>query len=80
METYFNSNDNSGGIMCEREASTASVFSAMKKFREKSFQDIGGKYIPRDEHEKTCAIRVAPRVFFKVLLRLCMCLRRERGA
>ena len=66
--------------MCEREVSTADVFNTMKKFHEKSFQDIGGKYIPQDENEKTCAIRLAPHVFFKVLLGLGMCLRRERAA
>ena len=68
METYFHTNDNSGGMMCEGEASMEGVFKTIKKHHEKSFQDINGTHIPRDEDEKTCAIRLPPTVFFKVLL------------
>ena len=74
MEMYFNSTDNSGGMVCEGQASMEVVFNTMKEFHEKSFQDIGGNYTRRDESEKTCAIRLPPTVFFKVLLGLTMCL------
>ena len=70
MQTYFNSTDNSGGMACEGQASMADVFNTVKEFHEKSFQDIGGNYTARDEHEKTCAIRLPPTVFFKVSLGL----------
>ena len=78
METYFNSTDNSGGMMCEGQASMDDVFKTMEKHHEKSFENIGGKYVPRDEEEKTCAIRLAPAVFFKVFCWWCdMCTRKH---
>ena len=74
METYFNSADNSGGILCEGDASMADEFDKINETYHKSFQDIGGKYKKRDENEKICAVRMPPSVFFKVLIGLGMCL------
>ena len=73
METYFNSTDNSGGMVCEGEASMEDVFTTIKESHEESFQDIGGNYSARDKNEKTCAIRLPPHVFFKVLFGLAVC-------
>ena len=66
LDKYFNSADNNGGMICEGEASMKSVFDKIKRIHQKSFEDIEGKYIARDESEKTCAIRLPPTVFFKV--------------
>jgi len=66
METYFESTDNNGGMICEDETGMEKVFNKMKEIHRKSFQDIGGTYIER-KGEKTCAIRLPPAVFFKVL-------------
>ena len=68
MKTYFNSTDNNGGMICEGEAGMDDVFEKMEEIHKKSFQDIGGEYIKRDEQEKTCAIRLPPTVFFEVVL------------
>ena len=67
METYFHSTDDSGGMICEGQASMHSVFKTMNECYQKSFHDIGGKYDARDENEKTCVIRLAPTMFFKVV-------------
>lgn len=70
MERYFTSTDNSGGMICEGQASMEHVFKMMNKTYQKSFQKVGGKYKARDENEKTCAIRLPPTVFFKVRIRV----------
>ena len=54
------------------------AFDEMNETYRKSFRDFGGEYIPRDEHEKTCVVRVPPTVFFKVLTGIDVCLYRER--
>ena len=66
MKTYFNSAGNDGGIMCEGEAGMDGVFGTMKEIHQKSFEDLHGEYIERD-NEKTCAIRLASNVFFEVM-------------
>ena len=67
METYFRSTDNSNwGMVCEGEADMGDVFGDIKEIQQKSFQDLGGKYAPRDKNETTCAIRLPPNVFFEV--------------
>ena len=71
METYFNSTDNTGGMLCEGEkydASAEKVFDTMEEIHHKSFRDVGGEFIKRDANEKTCAIRLPPSVFFEVLV------------
>ena len=70
MEMYFNSNDESDGMMCEGEAILNDVFKTMNKTYQKSFQDIGGQYKARRENEKTCAIRLPSAVFFEVWIGL----------
>ena len=67
MENYFRSTDDThGGMICEGEVSMDDVFDSMKKIHRKSFQELGGEYIQRDNDEKTCAIRLAPNTFFQV--------------
>ena len=67
METYFRSTDDSnGGMICDGEAGMDDVFDKMKDIHQKSFQDLGGEYVQRDENEKTCAIRLPPNTFFEV--------------
>ena len=69
METYFRSTgDSNGGMICQSEFGIDDIFEQMEDIHRKSFQDIGGKYIPRGKNEKTCAIRLAPNTFFKVML------------
>ena len=69
METYFRSTDDSyGGMICRDEPDMDDLFNTMHGIHRKSFKDLGGKYIPRDENEKTCAIRLPPNRFFEVLL------------
>ena len=70
MEVYFNSTDNSGGMMCEGELGMDDVFNKMNDIQRKSFQDVGGEYIERDGNEKICAMRLPPTVFFQVLMRV----------
>ena len=65
MEVYFNSTDNSGGLICEGEVGMETVFNTMDDIHRKSFEDVEGKY-RRDENEKTCAIRLPSTVFFQV--------------
>ena len=78
METYFNSSDNSGGMICEGEASMDAVFNTIENIHEKSFESIGGNYNARDNDEKTCAIRLPPTVFFKVIVGV-ICMLRSMG-
>ena len=69
METYFRSTDDSyGGYLCRDEPDLDDLFNTMEDIHRKSFEDLGGEYIPRDENEKTCAVRVPPNKFFKVIL------------
>ena len=69
METYFRSTDDSyGGMICRDEPDMDDLFNTMDDIHRKSFEDLGGEYIPRDENETTCAIRLPPNKFFKVTL------------
>ena len=69
METYFRSTDDSyGGMVCEGETGMHDVFKKMEYIKRKSFEDVGGEYIPRDDNEQTCAIRLPPNKFFEVRL------------
>merc|ERR1712072_1066172 len=43
---------------------TNRVFRTMESIHQTSFEAIGGQFAPR-EHESTCAIRLAPTLFFK---------------
>ena len=70
MEVYFNSTDNSGGLVCKGVLGMDTVFDKMNDIHRNSFQDVGGEYSERDENEKTCAMRLPPTVFFKVILRV----------
>ena len=68
MNTYFRPIDGAhGGMVCEGEAGMDDVFATMKDIHRKSFQELGGEYIPRDADEKTCAIRLPPNIFFEVI-------------
>ena len=69
MRVYFNSTDNTGGMVCEEQLGMDDTFNKMKRIHQKSFQDLGGEYVERDGKEKTCAIRLAPTVFFEVIPR-----------
>ena len=70
METYFRSTDDTyGGMICRDEPDMDDMFDTMDAIHRKSFEDLGGEYIPRDENETTCAIRLPPNKFFKVTLR-----------
>jgi hypothetical protein len=69
METYFNSTsgNNNGGMFCEdkiTDTNMKKVFRKMDAIREKSFEQIGGKYV-KQEHESTCAIRLPRTLFFE---------------
>ena len=67
METYFRSTDDSyGGMICRDEPDMDDLFDTMDGIHRKSFEDLGGKYIARDENETTCAIRLPPNRFFEV--------------
>ena len=66
METYFESTPNDGGMICKDGEAMAEQFNKIEEIHQRSFQEVGGEYIPRDG-EKTCAIRLASAVFFKVL-------------
>ena len=67
METYFRSTDDSyGGMMCRDEPDMDDLFNTMNDIHRKSFEDLGGKYVRRDENETTCAIRLPPNRFFEV--------------
>lgn len=70
MKTYFESAHSNGGMVCEGEITVDKVFNKIQEIHKKSFRDIDGEYIKRDEEEKICVIRLPPTVFFKVLLRL----------
>ena len=70
METYFNnpSGNNNGGMFCEDEQTGPKMQQAFRKIdaiHHNSFKVTGGKYIKQD-HESTCAIRLARTLFFKV--------------
>ena len=68
MNAYFRPIDGAhGGMICEGGAGMDDVFDTMKEIHRNSFQELGGEYIPRDEDEKTCAIRLPPNIFFKVM-------------
>merc|ERR1719174_2903976 len=41
------------------------MFDTIKGIHQKSYQEHGGEYIPRDDHERTCAIRLPPNRFFE---------------
>jgi len=64
METYFESTPNDGGMICKDGEAMEEQFDEIKEIYRQSFEDVDGKYIPRDG-EKTCAIRLASAVFFK---------------
>ena len=69
METYFRSTDDSyGGMICRDEPDMDDLFNTMDDIHRKSFEDLGGKYVPRDKNETTCAIRLPPNRFFEVIL------------
>lgn len=69
METYFRSTDDSyGGMICRDEPDMDDLFNTMDVIHRKSFEDLGGKYMPRDENETSCAIRLPPNRFFEVML------------
>ena len=76
MITSFRSDDddgNYGGYFCEREKlflaneSAKKMFDTIKEIHQKSYQEHGGQYFPRDDHERTCAVRLPPNRFFEVL-------------
>jgi len=69
METYFNnpSGNNNGGMFCEGEQTGPKMQQAFRKIdaiHNNSFKATGGKYVKQD-HESTCAIRLARTLFFK---------------
>ena len=67
METYFRSTEESyGGMICRGETGMDDMFDTMDGIHQRSFEDIGGQYIPRDEKETTCAIRLPSNRFFEV--------------
>ena len=68
METYFESTPNDGGMICKDGEGMEEQFEKIKEIHQRSFEDVGGEFIPRDG-EKTCSIRLASAVFFKVLPR-----------
>ena len=73
METYFRnpSGNNNGGMLCENERTDAKmekVFRKMDGIHNKSFRAIGGEYV-KQEHERTCAIRLPRTLFFEVCAR-----------
>ena len=73
METYFNNPDgnNNGGMMCgdnNTDTKMGKVFRTMDSIYRHSFESIGGKYV-KQEHERTCAIRLARTLFFEVRAR-----------
>ena len=74
MITYFRSDDNHtdyGGMICEgnkllvANTSEKKMFETIKQIHQKSHQEHDGNYF--DDHERTCAIRLAPNRFFEVL-------------
>ncbi len=67
MQAYFNSPDNTGGMICDGEGGMDDrVFKHIKDIQRQSFEDLGGEYRERVPDEKTCAIRLPPTVFFEV--------------
>ena len=68
METYFESTPNDGGMICKDGEGMEEQFDKIKEIHQRSFQDVGGDFIPRDG-ENICSIRLASAVFFKVLPR-----------
>ena len=67
METYFESTPNDGGMICKDGDGMEEQFNKIKKIHQRSFQEVGGEFIPRDG-EKVCSIRLASAVFFKVVI------------
>ena len=67
METYFESTPNDGGMICKDGEGMKEQFNKIKEIHQRSFQDVGGEFIPRDG-EKVCSIRLASAVFFKVVI------------
>ena len=66
MTLYFNSDGSTGGMACEGEGGMDDeVFKRIKDIHRKSFEELGGEYIERDD-EKTCAVRMPSIVFFEV--------------
>lgn len=69
MELYFNhEGDETGGLMCEgylQGDDSHEGFAKIDEIYEKSFEEIAGKYTKKSG-EKTCSIRLAPSLFFKV--------------
>ena len=68
LDTYFEYSDHDGSMICE-EKGKEHIFDKIKQIQQKAFENIGGKYMERDG-EKTCVIRLATAVFFKVALQL----------
>ena len=75
MVTYFRSDDNRtdyGGMACEGDkifvanASEKNMFDTIKQIHQKSHQEHGGEYFPRDDYERACAIRLPPNRFSEV--------------
>ena len=67
MQTYFDSPDNTGGMMCDGEGGMDDhVFKRIKDIQRQSFKDLGGEYRERVRNERTCAIRLPSTVFFEV--------------
>ena len=73
MIKYFRFDDSYGGMICEgdklflNDASASQVFHKILDIQQESFQELGGEYIRRYPHERTCAIRLASNRFFEVL-------------
>ena len=67
METYFESTPNDGGMFCKDGEDMEEQFDKIEEIHQRSFQDVGGEFIPRDG-EKVCSIRLASAVFFKVMI------------
>ena len=69
MNTYFTKTGSSTGMMCDGETSSDdAIFRTIKETHQKSFQDLGGEYIERDNNEQTCAVRLATNAFFEVIV------------
>lgn len=67
MEKYFRGNEGYGGMFCDRDKPGSNFDSAFKEIEgvyNKSFEDIGGKYI-RGKNEDNCVVRVPHTVFFE---------------
>ena len=75
METYFNnpSGSNNGGMFCEDDTMGSVMQKTFRKIdaiHRNSFEVTGGNYT-KQAYERTCAIRLARTLFFKVQSRRC---------